>query len=88
MLCVLDDDRANELHAMQTYSSLELSHIGGSREVIQLEVLAPENITKKCKMTVEVIDLPQVITKLDDYINEMEPAPQNLISCENIESLL
>ena len=61
MHCVLDDEIANVLHAMQIDSSLELSRIRGSREVIQLVVLAPENITKNRLMTVEVIELPQVL---------------------------
>ena len=61
MHCVLDDEIANVLHAMQIDSSLELSRIRGSREVIQLDVLAPENITKNRLMTVEVIELIQVL---------------------------
>jgi hypothetical protein len=57
--CVLDDPNAKLLHA--TIKDFSSSHISGSREIIKLVILAPEDISKKRTMTVEVIQLPQVV---------------------------
>jgi hypothetical protein len=59
MHCVLDDSNAKLHHATMKDSSL--SRISGSREIIKLAILAPEDISKKRMMTVEVIQLPQVL---------------------------
>ncbi len=59
MHCVLDDPNAKLLHA--TMKDFSLSCIGGSREIIKLVILAPEDISKKRTMTVEVIQLLQVV---------------------------
>ncbi len=59
MHCFLDDSNLKLLHAPMKDSSL--SCISGSREIIKLVILAPEDISKKRMMTVEVIQLPQVL---------------------------
>jgi hypothetical protein len=59
MHCVLDDSNAKPLYA--TMKDSLLFRISGSREIIKLAILAPEDISKKRMMTVEVIQLPQVL---------------------------
>jgi hypothetical protein len=59
MHCVIDNGNAKLLHS--TIKESSLSRISGSREIIELVILAPEDISKKRMMTVEVIQLPQVL---------------------------
>jgi hypothetical protein len=59
MHCVIDDPNAKLYLA--TMKDFSLSRIGGSREITKLVILAPDDISKKRTMTVEVIQLPQVV---------------------------